>query len=362
MTPARVFRLLAGLALVVGCGSGQPGFEVVLADLDEPRGLLLGPDLVLCVVEAGTADDSAESTSRYRNETGAVTCADTDLGSRRVLDQLPYSNNRFSGVSVGATDLTIMSGVLYVLVGEGPDDLSRTILGVDGSADGPRIVADFLAYSLATTAPDFFDEIIVMSNPFAMLADTPNRRFLVTDGATGEVLSVGLDGTIEVYSAVEGHEVLTGLVSGPGGSVFVASFSEFPHTRGSGAIVRIAGDGTSVVVLDDLTTPIDLGFDSFGRLYVLEFVDAADPVNPYDGDSGRLLRFERTNDHWGGFQILADGLPHPTAMLIDPDDGIYVSVGGAFSASHSGAVLHFDGLADAGLDFDPVSYHSTLGD
>ena len=36
--------------------SSQPAFEVVLADLDEPRGLLLGPDLVLCVVEAGTAE------------------------------------------------------------------------------------------------------------------------------------------------------------------------------------------------------------------------------------------------------------------------------------------------------------------
>lgn len=366
MTSTRLSCLLSWLLLVaVGCGSGRPGLEVVLADLDEPRGLLLGPDFVLCVVEAGTTDSgggSADSRSQYRNDTGAVTCTDADGGRQRVVERLPYSNNRFSGVSVGATDVSLMNGELYVLIGEGPDELSRKILRLDGSTARPGVVADFLAHALATTAPDFYDEIVVTSNPFAFIADPPNDRFLVTDGATGEVLSVGIDGTITVYSAVDGHEVLTGLALGPDDSLFVASFSKLPHTRGSGSIVQVATDGTSEIVVDDLTTPIDLGFDTLGRLYVLEFVDAADPVHPYAGESGRLLRFEKRFSRWEGIQVLAEGLPHPTSMLIAPDSRVYISVGGAFSAPHSGAVLRVDGIADVDFDSDPVSYDATIID
>lgn len=350
MSSVRSICLGAALVLMAGaCGSSSPSQETVLAGLDEPRGLLLGADSVLCVIEAGTTGssvNSGDSDLEYQNESGAITCVDADVGQRRITTGLPYANNRFSGVSVGATDLVQMDGDFYVLVGEGFDDTSRTILRIDRSGGRPRIVADFLAYTRSTTAPDFFDEIIITSNPFAFLADPENSRFLVTDGATGEVLSVTIDGTIKVYSAVAGHEVLTGLAQGPDGLLFVASFSQLPHASGTGSIVTIDSNGTSQVVVAGLTSPIDLAFDSGGRLYVLEFVDAADPAHPYAGDSGRLLRFERTDGGWDGAQVLADGLAHPTALLIAPNDDIYVSVGGAFSGPQSGSVVRFDGLAD----------------
>ena len=349
MTSLRFLAVVAGVVALAGaCGADDPRYETVLADLDEPRGLLLDAEAVLCVIEAGTtgsAEESGASDTAFQNETGTITCIDADLGRRSAATGLPYAKNRFSGVSVGATDLTMMDGELYVLIGEGFDETSRTILRLDQAGGRPTIVADFLAYARATTDPDFFDEIIITSNPFALLADPVNRRFLVTDGASGEVFSVAINGTIDVYSTVDGHEVLTGLTLGPARSLFVASFSELPHTRGSGSIVQVATDGTSRVVVDDLTTPIDLAFDSRGRLYVLEFVDAADPVHPYDGESGRLLRFERGDGDWKGPQVLVDGLAHPTSMLIGPNDEIYISVGGAFSAPHSGSVIRFDELA-----------------
>ena len=96
-------------------------------------------------------------------------------------------------------------------------------------------IADFLTFAVETAEPDFLDEITIFSNPFAMIPDPGNRRFLVTDGATGRVLAAGLDGDITVFSDVTGHEVLTGIARGPDGLVHVASFSQLPHASGDGA-------------------------------------------------------------------------------------------------------------------------------
>jgi hypothetical protein len=76
---------------------------------------------------------------------------------------------------------------------------------------------------------------------------------------------VELDGDIEVFSDVAGHEVLTGIACGPDGLVYMASFSEPPHAEGDGAVRRIYPDGSSAVAADNLTTPIDLAFDTLGR-------------------------------------------------------------------------------------------------
>ena len=126
---------------------------------------------------------------------------------------------------------------------------------------------------------------------------------------------------------------------------YVASFSNLPHPAGKGAILRVQPDGTSSVVVGDLTAPIDLTLDAAGRLYVLEFVQPKPGENPYFGETGRLLRFQRNGDRWEKRQVLAEGLPHPTAMLFGPDGSLYVSARGAFSPVGSGAVIRYDDLA-----------------
>jgi hypothetical protein len=42
--------------------------------------------------------------------------------------------------------------------------------------------------------------------------------------------------------------------------------------KGQGSVLRLRDDGSFDVAADDLTAPIDLAFDSSGRLYVLEFI------------------------------------------------------------------------------------------
>ena len=210
-----------------------------------------------------------------------------------------------------------------------------------------------MLYAEQTAVPDFFDEINAVTNPFAMIADPQNKRFLINDGATGEVYSAGLDGEIRVNSQVEGHAVLTGIAWGPDGLPYVASFSELPHEQGAGAIVRIHPDGETSVAVADLTTPIDLAFDRQERLYVLEFTFASAEGHPYRDRTGRLLRFEPTSASWEGGQVLLEGLPHPTAVLAESDATIYITVHGAYSEPGQGRVLSFT-ATDFGLGNGPA--------
>ena len=335
------------LLMLAAFGSVASASEVVLDGLNEPRGLWILADGTLCVAEAGHSagarevgveDAFYEGPTAILAHTGSVSCVDTKGVRARVIERLPYVRYDPFGVTTGAADIVEMDGALFVLTGEGQGQLAHKLLRIDGSSPAPEVVADFRAFATEATPPGFADTTIV-SNPFALIEDPPNGRFLVTDGATGQVLAADLDGGIEVFSDVTGHHVLAGIVRGPDGLAYVASFSNLPHEEGEGAVLRVLPDGSSSVVAGGLTTPIDLAFDSSARLYVLEFGDASETGDPYRGKTGRLVRLERDGDGWAGGQVLVLGLPFPTALLIDADDRVYISVHGAFSSAGSGLVV-----------------------
>jgi len=331
----------------------------MLDGLNEPRGLWILTDGTLCAAEAGRLSEGQvvrEGPTANRADTGSVSCVDPQGVRRRIIEQLPYVLYNVSGVTTGPADVAEMDGELYLLTGESEGDLARHLLRITDPSTPPDLVADFLAFAIATAEPDFFDEIDIFSNPFAMIPDPANGRFLVTDGATGHVMAAGLDGDIQVFSEVEGHEVLTGITRGPDGRVYVASFSQLPHPTGSRAVLRLSDDGSFIVAADDLTTPIDLAFDSVGRLYVLEFIDGTETGDPYRGKTGRLLRLEPTGDGWAAERVLVQRIPFPTALLIDDKDRIYISVHGAFSAPNSGLVVRFDDLATRTSGGRPIEY------
>ncbi|MEE8376656.1 MAG: ScyD/ScyE family protein [Acidimicrobiia bacterium] len=338
---------LATLVVVAACGSGDSGYEVVLDGLNEPRGLWVLADGTLCVAEAGRlaeGQEVREGPTANLAETGSVSCVDTDGARERVIEQLPYVLYNVTGVTTGPADVVEIDGELYLLTGEGQGDLSRKLLRISDPATPPDVMADLLAFATETAQPDYLDEVNIISNPFAMIPDPPNERVLVTDGATGHVLAVQLDGDVEVLSDVPGHEVLTGIARGPDALVYVTSFSELPHAEGDGAVLRIYPNGSSDVAAENLTTPIDLAFDTLGRLYVLEFQEASETGDLYRGTTGRLIRLEPEGDGWVAGRVLVEGLPFPTALLIGDDDRIYISVHGAFSSPGSGVVVRFDDL------------------
>ena len=359
----RVARLagwvLALFVLLSACGAGDGQYRTMLVGLNEPRGMWLLTDGTLCVAEAGSlADDQAirEGPTANRSDAGSVSCIDPSGDHRRIVEGLPYVFYNVTGVTTGPADVAEMNGELFLLTGEGEGDLARSLLRLTGSEYLPKQVADFLTFAEETAEADAFDEVTIFSNPFSMLPDPENDRMLVTDGATGHVLAAGLDGEVRVFSDVEGHEVLTGIARGPDGAAYVTSFSQLPHNEGDGSVLRLHPDGSFDVAADDLTTPIDLAFDSQGRLYVLEFIGDEDGSDPYRGKTGRLVRLELQGDRWKGEQVLVDGIPFPTALLIDNTDHVYVSVHGAFSAPGSGLVVQFDDLATRTVETPPIPF------
>ena len=356
---ARLHAIIAAL-LFGGCAlTEMAGYQVVLDDLDEPRGLLWRADGTLCVAETGHPSASREEIppgTDNASATGALTCVDSDGAGQRLAEGLPYLLNGSDGTSVGATDVAELDGQLYLLLAEGRASLSRTILHVTDAQTPPQVVADFLAYVADPLTLDYNKATFVKLNPFAMIADADGRRFLVTDGATGQVFSASVNGAISLFSQVEGHDVLTGIAWGPDRLAYVASFSRLPHIEGSGSIVRLRRDGSSKTILKGLTAPIDLAFDSDGRLYVLEFMSGADGEHPYRGKLGRLLRFRPQGDGWGEPQVLITGLPYPIGIVIAPDDSLYLSIHGAYSEAGTGRVLRFDDLVQRELNMPSLQY------
>ena len=351
--------LVALVLLTTACGAEDSQYQVVLEGLNEPRGLWLLADGTLCVAEAGSlAEGQAirEGPTANRSDTGSVSCVSPSGVHRRIAEQFPYVFYNVTGVTTGPADVAEMNGELFLLTGEGEGDLARSLLRLAESGSSPEQVADFLAFAAETAEADIFDEVTIFSNPFAMLPDPGNDRMLVTDGATGQVLAAGLDGEIHVFSDVEGHEVLTGIVRGPDDAPYVTSFSQLPHTEGNGSVLRLHPDGTFDVVADDLTTPIDLAFDSRGRLYVLEFIGDRESSDPYRGKTGRLVRLKPQGDRWTDQHVLVEDVPFPTALLIGSADRVYVSVHGAFSPSGSGLIARFDDLSTRNTDTPPIPF------
>lgn len=72
-----------------------------------------------------------------------------------------------------------------------------------------------------------------------------------------------------------------------------------------------------------------------------------------------LLRFDPEGDRWARGQVLVEGLPYPTALLITPDQRVYMSIHGAYSSPQTGAVLEFDGLVGRARSQVPVVYVET---
>jgi len=346
------------MLVAAACGSGDSDYEVLLEGLNEPRGMWILADGSLCVAEAGRLADGQEpsdGSTANRADTGSVSCVDQAGARDRIIERLPYVLYSETGVTAGPSDVAEMGGELYLLTGEGQGPVARKLLKITDPAAPPEIIADLLAFSPRTQHADIFPKI-ELSNPFAMIPDPSSGGFLVSDAATGLVLTVELDGAIRIYSVVIGHEVLTGIVRGPNDLVYVASFSELPHEGGDGAVVRIDPQGSSAVVVANLTTPIDLAFDTSGFLYVLEFTEAAQEDDPYRDKTGRLVRFSPEGDGWFDQQVVVEGLPFPTALLIDGDDQIYVSVHGAFSAPGSGQILQFTDLANRKSNEPPIQF------
>lgn len=313
-----------------------PQVEPFATGLNQPRGMAFDDAGNLYVAEAGAAEAGADEwVSPSTNYSSRVLRITPGREVTTLLDGLPFTHYEIAG-DVGATDVQVIGDTVYVLTGEGYDDqLSRAVLQVS-PGEPPRRIANLLTFAFASTsAADQLASGAVPSNPYAMVA-APDREVLyITDGASGSVLSVTLDGITRGFAVLPNMPPLTGLTFGPEGRLYVAMLSSLPLTRGSGAIWVADSAGHVSVAVGELTLPIDVAFGSTGEMYVLEFGDVLQRTQPYTAGTGRLLRVAKD----GTQTVVLDQLNYPTGMIFSRQGDLYIAVSGAFSPAGQGAIL-----------------------
>lgn len=316
----------------------QPAITQFAGGLNQPRGLIFDGAGNLIVAETGAPDPNYAGTIQPEiNHSARILSFDPAGRQRVILDGLPYTRYVNAG-DTGATDVALIDNTLYLLTGEGYDDAwSRSVLRVTqrtaGKGSAQRL-ANLLAFAQQAPINDS-QTSIALSNPFAMVAAPDGSALYVTDGASGRVLRVTLDGQVDLWAELPELPPLTGLTFAADGALIFARFGRLPHTTGSGSLWRVDSAGQVNKLLGGFTMPIDLAFDAQQRLYVLEFSREAPTGFPYVADSGRLLRIERD----GRRTVLLDKLNYPTAMAFAPGGDLYLTVGGAFVEPAAGAIL-----------------------
>lgn len=335
-TSSYVRRFLL-VAAVAGCLSphvltGQQTTTAVMAGLDNPRGLAIGPEGALYVVEAGRGGAGPcliiGGVSRCFGATGALTRL-WNGRTERVLTGLP-SFITAAGEVTGPHDVVFpYRGGAYLSVGLGnAADPVATRAGFGAAAGqlgmlmwvsaswSTRAIADVAAYEFSTNpvgAPD--------SNPFGLLAD--GRSVVVADAGANALMSVDSNGRISTLATFPSRParatdaVPTSVVLGPDGAYYVGELTGVPFAAGAARVYRVVQGSPPEVFAEGFKTVIDLAFGPDGALYVLEHASGA----AFFAGPGNVVRLARDRTR----TVVLQGLDRPTALVVDGRGMLYVT-------------------------------------
>jgi hypothetical protein len=187
-----------------------------------------------------------------------------------------------------------------------------------------RLVADFPDYT-AEPRPDFPANVRA-GNPFGValqgqtlyVVDASQNLIRRVDANTGETTTLAAIGKVPNPTPV-GAPVIDPVPDSihlRGSDLVVTTLTGFPFPAGSASVLNVGtAGGATTTLLAGLTSAIDavpLGHGAGDPLAVLEF-----STNMLEGAPGRL----RLMTPSGASTTIAEGLPTPTSMVVDPVTG-----------------------------------------
>jgi hypothetical protein len=294
LSAAAVIGMITPSAVSAAPPSETPTATQLLTGLEGGAGSTVGPGGALYVTET-----AAGRISRVDPRTGEITT---------FASGLPQS---IPAVGIGGTmDVAFIGGTAYALVTlVGPDVGGSDVVGIY-RIDGPdsfTVIADIGAFAVSNPPTTAFD--VPSGVQYAL--ETYRGGFLVTDGHHNRVYRVTRDG--EITQLIQfGNIVPTGLETS-GNTIYMAEAGPVPHDPADGKVVSFHPKAPSATeVASGAPLLVDVEFGRGRDLYALsQGTFGGGPAgSPAAPNTGSLVKVNGD----GTFSVVVDELDRPTSV------------------------------------------------